>query len=247
MPSSYNLDSLDAKRTAAANCAEDDLRQVASAVSHDLQEPLRSVVSFCGLLQKKCEDQLDEKGQEYLQHAAKGAGRLEAMLNDLLSYTRLATDERPYESTQSHEAFEAAVERLQTDIVENGVVVNCGDLPAVYANRTELVIVFENLIGNAIKYQSHRSPEIHVSAELQGDQWQFCVADNGIGIESAYCERIFGLFKRLHPSHIFAGTGVGLAKCKRIVERQGGRIWVDSEHGVGSQFYFTLPKPTEDA
>lgn len=231
-----------AQRIAEAARAEDDLKQFASAMSHDLQEPLRTVASFCALLERKYADQFDEKGAEYVQHAASGSQRLEAMINDLLAYTRLATEVKPVAPTESHEAVAEAVEALRAQIDDCGAVVIYEELPQVLINASELEAVFENLMGNAIKYRSSRVPEIRVRAESRDHAWEFCVEDNGIGIDPKYWDRIFGVFKRLHPHHIFEGTGMGLPSCKRIIERRGGRIWIASEPGVGSTFFFTLPR-----
>ena len=241
-----NLELLVTQRTAELARSNHDLQRFADVASHDLQEPLRTITSFCNLLEDKYQDKLDDKGVEYLQHVVKGAERMGELIDDLLIYSRVAMDEKLFDRIDSGEAVDAAVENLRAGIVESEASVIYKELPVVMAERSQLVLVFQNLIGNAIKYRSYRPLAIQIRAESLPEMWQFSVADNGIGIDSAYWDRIFELFKRLHPHHVFEGTGIGLATCKRIVERLGGTIWIASEPGVGSEFFFTIPKHDQD-
>ena len=218
-----------------------DLEQFAYVASHDLQEPLRMVASYMQLLERRYEGKLDKDADAFIAYAVDGAKRIQKMINDLLAYSRVGTHGREFEATESESAFEYAVANLEQEIEESGGRVTHDPLPAVMADPTQLVQVFQNLIGNAVKFQGESPPRAHVSARKQGREWVFSVSDNGIGFDPKYSERVFIVFKRLHPSSEYGGTGIGLAICKRIVERHGGRMWVSSEPGKGSTFYFTLP------
>ena len=222
--------------------ANEDLEQFAYSASHDLQEPLRGVQIFSELLENRLRGRLDEQDTEYLEYLRKGAGRLETLVKDLLSYTQLGEADKPSEREPAAGAFNVALDTLSSAIEESGASIECGELPAVRVRSAHLQLVFQNLLGNAIKYRRQGvRPEIGVSAHRQHDYWMFAIRDNGLGIESEYQEPIFGLFKRLHHHDRYGGTGIGLAICKRIVERYFGRIWVESEVGQGSTFFFTLP------
>ena len=222
--------------------ANDDLQQFAYSASHDLQEPLRGVKIYSELLEKRLQGRLDEKDTEYLEFLRGSASRLETLVKDLLSYTQLNRGQEPGEHESSKAALDAATANLGEAVAETRARVEHGHLPEVRVHRAHLQLLFQNLVGNAIKYRRPDvTPEVHVSARRLNGKWLFAVRDNGIGIEEAYRERIFGLFKRLHSDGQYAGTGIGLAICKRIAERYEGRIWVESEPGKGSTFYFTLP------
>jgi PAS domain S-box-containing protein len=219
-----------------------DLEQFAYVASHDLQEPLRMVASFTQLLAQRYEGQLDEKAQTYIHYAVDGATRMQRLINDLLTYSRVSTQGRLFEPTDSHSVLGEALLNLSTAIEVSGAIVTNDDLPTVHADPTQLLQVFQNLIANAIKFRGKDSPHVHVSAREEGGEWLFSVKDNGIGIDAHHSDRLFVIFQRLHTRQEYPGTGIGLALCKRIVERHGGRIWFESEPGVGSTFCFALPK-----
>ncbi len=218
-----------------------DLEQFAYVASHDLQEPLRAVGGFLTLLQQRYHDKLDEKADSYINSAVEGATRMQALINGLLEYSRVGTRGNVPAPAQAGVALREALENLQALIQESGAVITADPLPVVQADTDQLTHVFQNLIANAIKFRGERTPEIQVGARCQDDAWLLWVRDNGIGIEPQYNERIFVIFQRLHTRTKYPGTGIGLAICKRIVERHGGKIWVESQPGQGSTFYFTLP------
>jgi PAS domain S-box-containing protein len=223
--------------------SNEELQQFAYVASHDLQEPLRAVASFTQLLSERYKGKLDKDADEFIAFAVGGANRMQTLINDLLSYSRLETRGKPPEPTDSHDALGQALANLGTAIRESVALVTNDDLPKVLADEGQLVQLFQNLIGNAVKFHGKEPPRVHVSAALQGREWLFSVRDNGIGIAQEYQERIFSIFQRLHSREEYPGTGIGLALCKRIVERHGGTIRVESEPGSGSTFFFTLPKP----
>lgn len=218
-----------------------DLEQFAYIASHDLQEPLRAVAGFTTLLQQRYEGKLDEKADSYILSAVDGVSRMQALINGLLEYSRVGTKGDAPEPVRADEALNEALANLQVPIQQSGASIASAPLPTVLADGAQLTHVFQNLIGNAIKFRSERRPEIQVGSRQQDGSWLFWVRDNGIGIESRYAERIFMIFQRLHTRNKYPGTGIGLAICKRIVERHGGKIWVESEPDQGSTFYFTLP------
>ena len=219
-----------------------ELEQFAYIASHDLQEPLRKITSYCELLKEEQGDQLNEEGLDYLNVAIRGAGRLSSLVSDLLAFSRLTTRGKPIAHTDANECLEAAIENLEMAIEESGAKVHAEPLPVVMADDGQLILLFQNLLSNAIKYRSEASPEIHVGARDAGGEFEFFVRDNGIGIDPQFNERIFQIFQRLHNKRAYSGTGIGLAFCKRIVGRFGGKIWVDSAPGQGSTFYFTISK-----
>jgi len=219
-----------------------ELEQFAYVASHDLQEPLRMVSSYTQLLAQRYEGQLDEKAKKYIDYAVDGAVRMQGLINDLLAYSRVNMQGGTFESVDSHLALGAALRNLSAAMQENGALVINDDLPTVQADTSQLTQVFQNLIGNAIKFRGTDPPRIQVSAGDLGHEWCFSVKDNGIGIDAKYADKIFVIFQRLHTRQEYPGTGIGLAICKRIVERHRGRIWFESEFGQGSIFYFTLPK-----
>lgn len=219
-----------------------DLEHFAHVVSHDLQEPLRMVASYTQLLAQRYENQLDDKAQRYIHYAVDGAARMQRLINDLLTYSRVTTQGQVPEPIDSASVLGETLRNLSAVIEESGAMVTNGHLPQVRADATQLLQVFQNLIANAIKFHGEDSPEVHVLAREEGDEWLFSVKDNGIGIDTQYADRVFVIFQRLHTRDEYPGTGVGLAVCKRIVERHGGRIWFESEIAKGSTFFFTLPK-----
>jgi PAS domain S-box-containing protein len=218
-----------------------ELQQFAYVASHDLQEPLRMVASYTQLLEKRYKDKLDSDANEFIQFAVDGAIRMQRLINDLLIYSRVGTRGKSFEPTDSHAVLGQAIANLSALIEENQAVVTNDDLPPIMVDESQMVQLFQNLIGNAIKFRGDQSPRIHVSAEQKGNEWVFSVKDNGIGIDPQFNERIFVVFKRLHQKEEYPGTGMGLAICKKIVERHGGRIWVKSELEKGSTFYFSIP------
>lgn len=222
--------------------ANRDLEQFAYSASHDLQEPLRSVRIFSELLFERCREKFAGQELEFLQNVRDGAGRMEMLVRDLLAYTRATNVEKQSEAVDSNAVFQLALGNLAGAIAETGATVDCDDLPRVPVHATQLQQLFQNLVGNALKYHRPEVPPIvHVTARRENDVWIVSVSDNGIGIEPEYQEKIFGLFKRLHTGDAYSGTGIGLAICQRIVERNNGRIWVESQPGKGSTFNFTLP------
>ena len=220
-----------------------DLEQFAYIASHDLQEPLRTTAGFLGLLQKKYEGKLDAGADEYIRIAVDGAHRMQNLIRDLLSYSRIGWAGVEFKQINANEAFAEAVSNLAGPIQESGAVISKDDLPAVVGNETHLVQLFQNLIGNAIKFRRpDASPEIRIGVRSEAKDWVISVRDNGIGIKPKHYERIFQIFQRLHTREQYPGTGLGLALCKQIVERHKGRIWIESVPGEGTTFFFTLPK-----
>jgi len=218
-----------------------ELEQFAYVSSHDLQEPLRMIASYLQLLQRKYQGKLDEKADKYIYFAVDGASRMQVLINDLLEFSRVTTKAREFEPVDCEFTLNQVLSDLEVPIKENEATISYNPLPEIMADYIQLAQVFQNLISNAIKFRSRETPKIHISAEKEGDRWLFSVQDNGIGIDPKYSERIFEIFKRLHKKEEYPGTGIGLSICKKIVERHGGHIWVESELGKGSTFYFTLP------
>jgi len=230
-----------AERTSELSRSNAELEQFAYVASHDLQEPLRMVASYTQLLAKRYKGRLDADADEFISYASDGAIRMQTMINDLLSYSRVGTKGKDFAPTDTQVGLERALQNLQAAIQESGAVVTHNELPAVVGDDSQLVQVFQNLIGNAIKFRKGAAPHIHVSAERKADECIFSVRDDGIGIDPKHRDRLFVMFRRLHGSGEYPGTGIGLAICRKIVERHGGRIWFDSEPGKGSAFHFTIP------
>ncbi|PHS11140.1 MAG: hypothetical protein COA78_10385 [Blastopirellula sp.] len=219
-----------------------ELEQFAYVASHDLQEPLRKVTSFCQLLADEFEQDISEDAKTYIEFIVDGAKRMSVLISDLLTYSRTGETSQPLEIIDSLQCYNSAIENLQTAIEESEAVVTCGNLPSVCANKVLLTQLLQNLIGNAIKYRGENKPAIHVNAELENQEWTFQVQDNGIGIAVKYRDRIFKIFQRLHSRDEYSGTGIGLAICKKIVSRFNGRIWVDQNIDNGCTFRFTVPQ-----
>jgi PAS domain S-box-containing protein len=220
-----------------------DLEQFGYVASHDLQEPLRAVAGFVRLLEHRFPEKLDPKMREYIAGAAEGATRMERLITDLLTFSRLSTEGRAFTPANLGAPLNAALRNLQFSILSAKAVVTCDPLPTLSVDESQMVQLFQNLIANALKFRSQHAPQIHVGARLEEGRWVLWVRDNGIGMEAQYFERVFQVFQRLHTRNKFPGTGIGLAICKKIVERHGGKIWVESQPGQGSTFYFSLPRP----
>jgi signal transduction histidine kinase len=220
-----------------------ELEQFAYSVSHDLREPLRTISSFLTLIRKRYRCQLDAKGEEFIDYAVGGADRLGQMIQDLLQYSRIQRQELTFQPVPLFDIWLDAVENLYFLIEETGARITHDPLPVVQGENSQLNRLLQNLMANAITYCKDGKPQIHIGVASQGDQWLISVQDNGIGIKPEHWERIFQIFQRLHTEKEYPGTGIGLATCKKIVERHGGQIWVESEPGKGSIFFFTLPKP----
>jgi len=217
-----------------------ELRRFAYIASHDLQTPMRSVTSFVELLSATYADRLDEQAQDWIRRTVRSVHQLRTLIQDLLEYSRIDAAKRPFEDVAMSGVIEDAVALLGAAVSESGAKVVCGELPVVRGDRSQLVQLLLNLIGNAIKYRAAEPPLVTISAERHRDDWVFAVRDNGIGMEEKHHQRIFEIFERLHDPQDYPGTGIGLAVCRRVVHRHGGRIWVESELGRGSAFHFTI-------
>ncbi len=222
-----------------------DLEQFAYVASHDLQEPLRMISSFTQLLEQRYKGKLDKSADEFTKFVVDGANRMQRMINDLLSYSRISSRGKPFEPVSSEEILAQVQVNLLLLIEENHALLTHESLPEITADASQMLLLFQNLIGNAIKFKGKEPPRVHVFSESREEEWMFGVRDNGIGIAKEYFDRIFVIFQRLYSREEYSGTGIGLAICKKIVERHGGRIWVESELGKGSTFFFTIPKRRE--
>jgi PAS domain S-box-containing protein len=218
-----------------------DLEQFTSVASHDLRSPLNTIGGYAELLSLRYAGKLDADGDEFLALIVDAVKHMQALIDDLLAFARLGANPAPPEPVDSAELVERVIQRLQAAIRESGAVVTLGDLPIVHGQSSQLSQLFQNLIGNAIKFHGEEAPHVTISAKRQDQDWLFVVEDNGIGIEPAYAERVFVIFRRLHTREEYPGTGIGLAICKKIVEQHGGRIWVESQPGHGTRFLFTMP------
>jgi signal transduction histidine kinase len=235
-----------ANQSLAANAAElersnAELEQFAYVASHDLQEPLRKVTSFCQLLQRRYGGQLDDKADQYIDFAVDGAKRMQVLINDLLAFSRVGRTGSALGPVDCDAALAEAKVNLSAQIDQSGAVIEAGPLPTVRAQPTLMAAVFQNLLGNALKFKGEQPPHIVVGADRDGGFWLFSVADNGIGIEPAYADRVFQIFQRLHDRTTYPGTGIGLAMCRKIIEYFGGRIWLDTAVTGGARLCFTVP------
>ncbi len=228
------------KSNEALRQSNDDLNQFAYAASHDLQEPLRMVALYSEMLEKRYSGRLDREADQFIEFIISGAHRMEMLLKDLLAYSQAGSAEGPTAPVDCGQVIEKVLFNLKAAIAQNQAQVSFEAMPVVEAHEIRLMQLFQNLVSNAIKYRREDQPKIRIWAEARDSDWMFCVEDNGIGIRPEYAQQVFGIFKRLH-GHTYPGTGIGLAICQRIVERYGGRIWVESTPGVGSKFCFTLP------
>jgi signal transduction histidine kinase len=218
-----------------------DLQQFAYAASHDLQAPLRGVEGFVNLLSRRYKGQLDTTADEFIEFIVDGVKRMHVLIKDLLEYSQIGAKEIHWKPMESELAVTQALANLKTAVEESSAIVTYKALPRIVGDPAQMSSLFQNLIGNAIKYRKEETPKIHISAEREGDRWLFSVNDNGIGIDPNNSDRIFVVFQRLHTREEYEGTGIGLAICKKIVERHNGDIWMESEPGKGSTFYFTIP------
>ena len=219
-----------------------ELEQFAYISSHDLQEPLRMIASYLQLLERKYKGKLDAKADKYIHFSVDGATRMQNLIDDILDFSRVTTRAKKLKLTDLEPIYKEVLSNLEVSIDENKAIISHDPLPVVMADKTQISQVFQNLINNAIKFRSKDQPKINISVKKEDNQWIFAVQDNGIGINPKHSDRIFEVFKRLHKKREYSGTGIGLAICKKIIERHGGHIWVESELGKGSIFYFTLPK-----
>jgi signal transduction histidine kinase len=220
-----------------------ELQQFAYVASHDLQEPLRMVASFTQLLAKRYAEQLDNDARDFINYAVDGATRMQTLISDLLNYSRVGTQGKPLIPTDSEEVLKNVLESIKYAIEESGTVISHDPLPRVLADPLQLGQLFQNLLTNAIKFRGESPPHIRISTERKGDDWKISVRDNGIGIAQEHADRIFVIFQRLHTKTEYPGTGIGLAICKKIVERHGGRIWIEPSPGGGTTFCFTIRGP----
>lgn len=228
--------------------SNEEFEQFAYIASHDLQEPLRMVASYTELLARRYKDQLDEDANDFIAYAVNGAQRMQALLNDLLEYSRVGSQAKPFTRVKIEEVLQDVLQNLQKYIEENKAqIVLESSLPELSVDKPQIIQLFQNLIHNAIKFTEQRTPEVRINAREQEHHWQFSISDNGMGIDEKHRERIFVIFQRLHNRDVYQGSGIGLAICKKIVERHGGEIWVDSEPDKGSTFYFTIAKNLESA
>jgi signal transduction histidine kinase len=233
-------------RTEDLQRSNSELEQFAYVASHDLQEPLRKVASFCQLLQRRYAGQLDAKADEYIEHAVDGAKRMQALINDLLAFSRVGRTAQRREPVSCAVLLAQAWANLAADVRRTHATIEVGELPVVLGEASLLTAVFQNLVGNALKFRADEPPRVMVSARRDGEFWLLEFSDNGIGIEPEYAERIFVIFQRLHDKATYPGTGIGLAMVKKIIEYHGGRIWLDTTITVGARFWFTLPALPEE-
>jgi light-regulated signal transduction histidine kinase (bacteriophytochrome) len=231
-----------AQRTTDLERSNQELERFAYVASHDLQEPLRMIAGYAELLEKRYKEKLDHNAEEFIGFIVDGADRLQKLIRDLLSYSRVDTRGKPFQEVSCEEALQQALTNLHVALEESRAEISHDPLPTLAADSLQLVQLFQNLVGNAIKFHGREQPRVHIGVEEREGEWEVSVRDNGIGIDPKYFDQIFVIFKRLHGRTNFPGTGIGLALCKKIVERHQGKIWVESSPNLGATFYFTLPK-----
>ncbi|MFX1573843.1 MAG: ATP-binding protein [Promethearchaeota archaeon] len=220
--------------------SNEDLQQFAYVASHDLQEPLRAIVSFSQLLEDRYKDQIDKDGKEFIHFITDGAKKMNTLIKDLLTYSRITTQPKSPKLTNLKDVIQDALFNLQESIKQSEAIITYDDMPVLKVDRTQFIQLFQNLLSNAIKFRRQEPPKIHIGVKRTNNEWLFAIKDNGIGIESKYFDKLFNIFYRLHTKEEYPGTGIGLPICKKIVQRYGGKIWVESEFGKGSTFYFTI-------
>ena len=234
------------RTTAELDRSNKELEQFAYVTSHDLREPLRMMTSFSQSLEKRYKGKLDQTADEYIHFIVDGAARMQRLIDDILIFSRVTTRASPFEAVEMEQILQDAMVNLKGSIQDSGAVVTRATLPLVHVDPSQMVQVMQNLVGNAIKFHREgQPPKVHVSASREGTEWVFSVKDNGIGIDPELFGRLFNLFQRLHPQNKYPGTGVGLAVTKKIIERHGGRVWIESQPDRGSTFYFTIPIETQ--
>lgn len=226
----------------AVEASNIELQQFAYIASHDLLAPLRAISGFAQLLQRGYRGRLDDEADDFINRIVAGARQMQTLIEDLLSYSRVEARSRPFEKIELSDVFGQVLEQLEASITDAGAEVTADELPAVAGDRSQLSQLLQNLIGNGIKYHGEQPPHVHVSAARTDDTWTISIRDNGIGIDPRHHQRIFEIFRRLHTEQAYPGTGIGLAVCRRVLQRHGGEIWVESEPGRGSTFHFTLPQ-----
>lgn len=225
--------------------SNEELQQFVYVASHDLQEPLRMITAYLQLLTQRYQATLDAKAQEFIGYAVEGARRMKALIDDLLAYSRVGTQGKPFAPVACEEVLATVVQTLRLAVAESQATITHEPLPVIYGDATQLGLLLQNLLSNALKFHDSRPPQISLRAQREGRYWRLAVQDNGIGFDPKHAERIFQVFQRLHTRRDYPGTGIGLAICKKIVERHGGHIWVESQPGQGATFFFTLPAVEE--
>jgi len=227
--------------------SNEDLQQFAYVASHDLQEPLRAIVSFSQLLEDKYQDKVNKDGKEFIHFITDGAKKMNTLIKDLLSYSRITTHAKPSKLTNLENILKDALFNLQEAIKESGAVITYNKMPILKVDKTQFIQLFQNLLSNAVKFRREEPPRIHIEVKKINNEWLFSIKDNGIGIDSKFFDKLFNIFYRLHTKDEYPGTGIGLPICKKIVQRYGGKIWVKSEVGKGLTFFFTIyPKKIKD-
>jgi len=236
-----NLKEMVEKRTEKLVQSNLDLKRFAYISSHHLQEPIRTIVSYLQLLEKQYEGKLDSEAKEYLEYVINGAFLMKKQINDILKYHEVSSQKRIYQSTDCELILKQSLENLHDIIQTNGAVITHEPLPTVIGHKWQLQLLFNTIINNALMYNDKNVPKVYISVKRKKNNWQFSVKDNGIGIDKKFFDRIFEIFERLHTQDVYSGTGIGLAICKKIIQRHNGKIWIKSKLGSGSKFYFTIP------